>query len=94
MGVIHHVCGEYELACGSCNHGPLLNEEPDDYLSKSDKCTEAFDEVVLDKNFLKSLSHYVQSRHTGCFNVSTVCYSNKPQNELRLSMIILLQGRV
>ena len=66
MGVIHHVCGEYELACGSCNHGPLLNEEPDDYLSKSDKCTEAFREVVLDKKLLKSFPHYVRSRHTGC----------------------------
>ena len=66
MGVVHHVCGEHEWACSSCNHGPLLNEEPDDYLSKSDKCTEAFPEVVLDKKLLKSLPHYVLSRHTGC----------------------------
>ena len=34
MGVVHHVCGEHKWNCGSCNHGSLLNEEPDDYLSK------------------------------------------------------------
>ena len=36
-------------SCSSCEHGPHLNEEPDDYLSKLDKCTEAICEVVLEK---------------------------------------------
>ena len=61
--VIHHVI-HHEWACGSCNHGPLLIEEPDNYLSKLDKCMEAFCEVFLDKKLLKSLSVYVWSRHT------------------------------
>ena len=57
MGVVPHACGEHEWPCGSCNHGLLLNEEPDDNLWKSDKCIEAFREVVLDKKLLKSLLH-------------------------------------
>ena len=28
------------------------------------------------------------------WKVSTACFPNTPQNEMRLSMIILLQGRV
>ena len=40
MGVGPHVCGKHEWPCGSCNHRLLLNEEPDDYLWKSDKCIE------------------------------------------------------
>ena len=63
-GIVHQVCGEDEWACGSSNHGLLLNEEPDDYLLKSDKCSETFC-MVSDKNLLKSLPHYVGSRHTG-----------------------------
>ena len=41
----------------------FLNEEPNDYLSKSDNCTGAFREVVLDKKLLKSLPHHAWSRY-------------------------------
>ena len=30
MVVAPHVCEKHEWPCGSCNHGLLLNEEPDD----------------------------------------------------------------
>ena len=56
----------------------FLNEEPDDYLSKSDNCAGAFREVVLDKKLLKSLPHYARSR-LGVWKVSTVYWSNTPQ---------------
>ena len=69
MGVVHHICVDHELTCSSCNHGPLLNEEPDDYLSKSDKCTEVFRKIILDKKLLKSLPDYVWARYTGCLGI-------------------------
>ena len=80
MGAVYHIFGEHECACGSCHHGPLLNEEADDYLSKSDKRREAFREVVLEKKLLKSLPHYVRSTHTGClesFNGKLLKYTPK-----------------
>ena len=53
-------------SCSSYIHGPPLNKGPDDYLLKSDKCSEAFRQVVPEKKLLKSLPRYVWSTHTGC----------------------------
>ena len=80
VGVVHHVCGEHEWACGSCNHGLLVNEEPDEYLNKTQSCMEALRDVVLDKKFMDTLPYYVRSRHTGClenFNGMLTKYTPK-----------------
>ena len=64
LGIMHHVCGEHEWNGGTCSHGPLTEVEGGkEYLAMNSKATEELRKIVLDREWLKSLEHYVLFRY-------------------------------
>ena len=64
LGIIHHVCGEHEWDGGTCSHGPLTNVEGGkEYIDKNSKAAKELKKIVLDREWMKSLEHYVYFRY-------------------------------
>ena len=63
FGIMHHVCGEHEWEDGECSHGQLTEAESGKtILAKDSKAAEELRKIVLDRDWLKTLQHYVKFR--------------------------------
>ena len=72
LGILHHVCGQHEWDGGMCSHGPLTEiEGGKEYLPMTSKAAKELRKIVLDREWLKSLEHYVRFRY-GFFRISVV----------------------
>ena len=72
LGILHHVCGEHEWDGGMCSHGPLTEiEGGKEFLPMTSKAAKELQKIVLDREWLKSLEHYVRFRY-GFFRISVV----------------------
>jgi len=65
IAIIHHVCGEHEWEDGKCSHGQLTEAEGGKtILAKDSKAAEELRKIVFDRDWFKSLKHYVNFRCT------------------------------
>ena len=65
IGVIHHVCNEHEWVDGQCFHGPLTSqEEGKTYMEKDSKPHKAVRDIILDRDWLRTLVFYVLFRYS------------------------------
>ena len=72
LGILHHVCGDHEWDDGMCSHGPLTEiGGGNEYLPMTSKAAKELRKIVLDREWLKSLEHYVRFRYV-FFRISTV----------------------
>ena len=59
------MCGEHEWEDGECSHGQLTEPEGGKtILAKDFKAAEELRKIVFDRDWLKSLKHYVNFRCT------------------------------
>ena len=65
IAIIHHVCEEHEWEDGECSHGQLTETEGGKtILAKDFQAAEELRKIVFDRDWLKSLQHYVNFRCT------------------------------
>ena len=63
LGIMYHVCGEHEWEDRECSHGQLTDAEGvKTILAKNSKAAEELRKIVFDRDWLKSLQHYVKFR--------------------------------
>ena len=63
IGLLHHISGEHERETGECDHEQLDEQEEHlPYFDKHGKDFEAVQKIVLDKQWIESLRHYVRFR--------------------------------
>ncbi len=64
--LLHHISNDHEY----CEHGDLKEEDQKKvYLLAHGNTMKKLREIVLDKQWLKSLAYYTRNRHTGILEV-------------------------